>query len=439
MDQKMVSKMLEGATKKDYIKIISDMSVYDEEAEQVIIDWCKKNNEKGKKQAVEIELNNLWAGAMEIISEFNLYGGGPEEEEMEAADQLRHMEKLVKSQDISWEVRVAILDEMLEEFYQGNSGFDDMLVDIAVSFCKEKEEKRYLADALANGDSDYYRGYAANLYKSIGDGDKFLETKLNNLHYGSDYVDVAKYYNGRGNRKKALEYIWQGMEKCSGRLDGLISYAATIYIKEENDDELSRMFHFAMKTGWDVNIFAIAEPLYRYSKKKSDYDSEKKMLLLLLESCKKDEIKKWFETCKRELSEEDWEQEYENILGRVRKKDEKFYLDICMDTGKESVVLECLQNERHGYDYWDLDYNGYFSKRLFEKYPDEVLALYWRDVHSLLSEAKNKNYDWAVKLLNKIKPLMKKNGQTEEWKEQFETLKERHKRKINFMSRLGKL
>ena len=110
-----------------------------------------------------------------------------------------------------------------------------------------------------------------------------------------------------------------------------------------------------------------------------------------------------------------------------------------MDTGKELIVLERLQNECHGYDYWDLDYDGYFSKRLFEKYPDEVLALYWRDVHSLLSVAKNKNYDLAVKVLQKIKPLMKKNGQAEEWKEQFEALKEKHKRKSNFMSRLGKL
>lgn len=62
---------------------------------------------------------------------------------------------------------------MLEEFNIGNSGFDDLLIDIASSLCKTKEEKRYLADALAGGNSDYYRGYAANIYKSIGDNEKF--------------------------------------------------------------------------------------------------------------------------------------------------------------------------------------------------------------------------------------------------------------------------
>lgn len=57
---------------------------------------------------------------------------------------------------------------MLEEFNIGNSGYDDLLIDIAFSLCKTKEEKRYLADALAGGKNDYYRGYAANIYKNIG-------------------------------------------------------------------------------------------------------------------------------------------------------------------------------------------------------------------------------------------------------------------------------
>lgn len=75
MDKKTVNKMLEGATKQDFIEIISNMSVFSTDAEQIIIDWCKENNEKNKMHAIEIELNNLWMKAREIISEFNAYGG----------------------------------------------------------------------------------------------------------------------------------------------------------------------------------------------------------------------------------------------------------------------------------------------------------------------------------------------------------------------------
>lgn len=439
MDKKTVSKMLDGATKNDFMEIISDMSIYSTEAEKVVIDWCKKNNEKNKKQAVEIELRNLWMEAREVISEFNEYGGGPYYDEENAADNLWRMDEIVKKQDISWEVRASILDEMLVEFNIGNSGFDDLLIDIASSFCKKKEEKRYLADALASGKNDYYREYAAAIYKNIGDNEQFIKTKLDNMRYGSDYVDVADYYAGQGDKQKALDYIWQGLKMCDGRLDELINYVAPIYIKERNDRELRRLYKFVIKTKWDINICAIAKQLYKYSQNTGDYDSKKKMLLLILDTCDKSEIKEWFETCKKELRKEDWENEYNSILEKTRKKDEKVYLDICMKTGKEAVVLETLQNKRHGYDFFDLDYNGYFSKRLFEKYPNEILELYWRDVKLLLNTANNKNYEIVVKLLRKIKSLMKQKGEIEKWKKEFDELKEQHKRKRNFMTLLGDL
>lgn len=280
--------------------------------------------------------------------------GGAYSDEDEAADAMWKMNEIVTKYDISWEVRVAILDEMMEEFNIGNSGFEDMLIDIASVFCQTDEEKRYLADALVDGTDEYYKGYAANIYKSIGDDEKFLQTKLGNLRYGSDYVQVAKYYLGRNNQQEALSQIWQGMEKCDGRLDELIDFAAPIYIKEGNEGELRRMYEFVMKTKWSINIVAIAKQLYHYAKEKGDYDSGKKMLWLILDSCEKSEVEKWFEVCKQEFREEDWARDYDRVLDKVRKKDMKFYLDICMKTGKENVVLEELQKERHGYDFWGI-------------------------------------------------------------------------------------
>lgn len=75
------------------------------------------------------------------------------------------MDEIIKKQEISWNIRVAILDEMLKEFFVGNSGFDDLLIDVANSFCKTKDEKRYLADALKEGSNEYYRNYSAMIYK----------------------------------------------------------------------------------------------------------------------------------------------------------------------------------------------------------------------------------------------------------------------------------
>ena len=110
-----------------------------------------------------------------------------------------------------------------------------------------------------------------------------------------------------------------------------------------------------------------------------------------------------------------------------------------METGREDTVLEYLLGSRRSYDYWDVDDNQYFSKRLAEKYPDEILELYWKDVNSLLRVSRNKNYILAVSFLKKIKALMKSIDRQKVWDAKFRELKEVHKRNRNFMELLGKM
>ncbi len=59
MDKKTVDKMLESADRKDLIEIISKISKGNYKAEEVIIDWCKRNNKKYQKKAIEIELDKF--------------------------------------------------------------------------------------------------------------------------------------------------------------------------------------------------------------------------------------------------------------------------------------------------------------------------------------------------------------------------------------------
>lgn len=67
------------------------------------------------------------------------------------------------------------------------------------------------------------------------------------------------------------------------------------------------------------------------------------------------------------------------------------------------------------------------------------MTIYWRDVDNLLCTSNNKNYEMAVDFLKKIKALMKKNKRQAEWEERFCELKERHKRKRNFIVLVGRL
>lgn len=435
MDKKTVKEMLDGAKEKDYIEIISKMTLQSPNTEKAVIDWCRKNNEKHKNKAAEVELENLWEEAREIISDFNAYGGGPEWKEDKACDNLWKMDGLVKENDILWDIRRTILDEMLAEFYEGNSGFDDILIEVGESLCKNKEEKRYLADALSKA-GGYYGKYAADLYLQIGDEEQYLKKELDNLEYGSDYVRIAEYFKEKGDRPKALDYIWEGMEKCKGKLDELIDYAAPIYMKERNDAQLQRLYQIAVKTKWNINISAIAKHLYRYAWQLKDYEKKKEMLMLILDTCENGEVKNWFETCKKELTAEDWQKEYENILDKVNRKNHKLYLDICMETGREKIVLKDIQNAAHSYDYWDVDYNQHFSSRLAKKYPNEILELYWKDVNELIRVSNNNRYKTAAELLKQIKGIMRENGQKSQWVSLFEEFKDKNKRKKNFIAML---
>lgn len=54
----LVSEVIDKvAAKEDYLQIISNMSNCGKDAEQVIVDWCKKNNTDHKTQAIE---NRNW-------------------------------------------------------------------------------------------------------------------------------------------------------------------------------------------------------------------------------------------------------------------------------------------------------------------------------------------------------------------------------------------
>lgn len=438
MDRTAIEKILKGASEKDYIDLIAKMAAQSRTAEKILLGWGRKNAKTNRELVVETEIKSLWVEAQEIICEFNDYGGGPEDEEDQVYDNLYKMSALVEENKVPWKVRKPILDEMLHELWRNNSGLDDLLSNVAEDFCQTTEETRYLADELSRAESGYYKNYAAQLYKDIGDEDLFLQTKLANLRYGSDYIEAAKYFAGKGNHEKELEYIWKGLENCDGRLDELVNYIAPIYRKQKNKKEMNRLYNIVSKTKWDGNIAAVAKQMYEFGKETEDYNVRKKMLLLLIDVCDSSELKKWFGICREELRQEDWVQEYPGILKKIKEKNQVFYLDICMETGKEGEVLDYLQNAGY-FIYRSVDQNQYFSKRLFEKYPSEILALYWQDVNGLLRVSNNENYDMAAKLLKKIKSLMKKINKTEEWNRQFAELKDKHKRKKNFMALVQKL
>ena len=141
MDNKTIKNLLQNYDKAELQKLLIAILSKNSAAQQVLLDYCRKNGKPLKQEDYSAiilnQLENHWTRASEIIDEFNEYGGGPEEEEEIACDELEKMTELLETEEIPWEPRKELLEEGLDFIRMDNSGFSDMLTDLADAMCLE--------------------------------------------------------------------------------------------------------------------------------------------------------------------------------------------------------------------------------------------------------------------------------------------------------------
>lgn len=438
MDNSTVIQLVGKMEKRELIQLIGHLVQMNSAAEQSLLEYCQKKPSPANKNLVnEKLLIKLWKNALAIIDEANTYGGCDENDEDDAGWELEEITKLVQGNDISWDCRRTILDEMMIQIAYDNSGFTDILVDTAEVFCRTNDEKAYFANHLAKNGSSYYKKYAASIYCDIGDVEKSLIIKKANLEYSEDYLDLARYYDEQGDNNEALKIVREGYEKCTGSLDGIYKYLFKRYQDSQNEKAIWNLYDKAIKKQRDIDC--ISELMYEHCKQKGDYTGQKNMLHQLLESCRNDAAKKWYEQCQKDFSQFDWHKEESTLLGLVKKKSITAYLDICLGKGDKRTVLDHITKTPSSYFGGAIDIGHRYSKLLAQDYPNEILTLYWSEVHSLIRMSKDKHYESAASTLKEIKTIMKKNELTDEWDRLFCELKDIHRRRKNFLKTIVNL
>lgn len=147
MEKKTLNKLLENALKTDCIQIIYELLKLNPEGVELINDWYEKNDQKRKEEAQDAEFINLWdERILPTVMVFNEYGGGDYREEDDAIFLLWELSKMGKEKNISWNARKMVMDSMMEQYAIGNSGFEDMLYEIASGFCDTEEEIEYFEE-----------------------------------------------------------------------------------------------------------------------------------------------------------------------------------------------------------------------------------------------------------------------------------------------------
>lgn len=440
MDKKTINSLIGKFDKKQLQELIEYIVSVNESAKELLLDYCRKKEADVKTDnhtlIIESKIRQYWKNAAQIIEEFDMYGGGPEADDDDACAALEKMAKLLEDNETSWIVRKEILDEMLGFVASDNSGFTDYLMDIAVIMCTNKQENIYLADFLVKSANSYYRGLAAKIYLENGEEQKFIESKKANLHYGSDYLELAAYYKKHNDKETALKIVLEGLDKADGRLDEIYEYLFRYYEKNENEAALEKLYAQSEKR--NRNQDTITELMYQYYQKKGDYGKQKETLLKLLSCCDFRELHKLYQKCRQELSDEDFTKEEPAILDMIKKRNLSVYFDIHMDKGDKKEVMEYITQHQQ-YRGWGLDQGHYFSKRLSGEYPREVVDMYWKEVAFYVSLGKEKNYAHAVGVLKEIRTIMKRNKWIEEWNAKYNTFLEEHRRKKLLLKTLERM
>ena len=348
----------------------------------------------------------LWTDAEAIISEFNEYGGGPEEDEEEAHEKIEELSKLLPS--LPWQERREIMDDMLKQYHLGNSGFDDVLIDACFEMCKEEQEWLYLAERLLSFGGRWDKKLAMDIYSELGAGDEYLKIRHNSLEYGEDYLDLACHYEEEGDKDKALELAHTGLKKAVGYLGGLLEYLFDYYEEKRDTAKLEKLKNFCESKKSDLEM--MYGRLHNYYKSISDYENAKKYILLKFGIVRGHELSKLYADIRDFLSQDDWNKYEADLFAALKERDTTGYLNVCFDKGLKQEVLDFVMRQKapSKFNYWwSIDYDE-FADRLAGDYPREIIE-YYNKKAIVLAEAgagrDRTNYKGAIRHLEKIKNI----------------------------------
>lgn len=114
-----------------------------------------------------------------------------------------------------WEIKEQILKDIYENEYYDCYGVYDPMKDLADAICSDKNENLKRAEIMMKAGRGSLGADAAELYRELGEDDKFTEYFEN--HLGKEekpYKILLDYYRDK-DKKKAVEIAALAIQKCS--------------------------------------------------------------------------------------------------------------------------------------------------------------------------------------------------------------------------------
>jgi uncharacterized Zn finger protein len=408
----------------------------------------KKINKKQVKKALNEQLLwKYWYEAKSIISQFNEYGGGPEDEEEECFGYLDDMEELAEKGEISSEVKFELMDELFKEYNIGNSGFEDLMMDVCFALCKTKEDWQYLVKKLGKHPTDWRKDLIMKIQKeNLQDDDAYLKMRKDDLHYGMDYWDLAEFYIGKGDQQTAVEIAEERLFKGEGRLTQLFEFLSDHYAKCQDTANLERIVQYAFEKKSEEK--EMLDRLFEYYKAQNNYENAKKALIKAFEYVKGvgyiQEVRSYahYNKMKQFLTKADWKKIEPKIIQEVREKDLEDYMRICLDKNMKKEVVDILLNPQKkrpdGGFFSGREYEfDEFAMRLKEEFPEDIIKYYWQKAYGNIQNGNRDTYYIAARYLDRVKHIyIDILNEESNWEQRFSNLKVEFKKRPAFLEEL---
>ena len=362
--------LLEAASHKVLSKLILELSTEFPEVRRECFDFLKSQVSVSKvlKNRSEGEaILALWSELAPDLDELDSYGGGDYGTEDIVAELLDQIRERIDTKNVDTEHRQEILNLVLPYIKSGNAGMDDLLYEVAYAACYDDDDLRVLAQAFETMPGEWKIGHARDIYRRLGDREKYLELRAKRMEYGADYHDLATFYWDSNEKEKAIQIAEDGLCKARGRMDELREFVAE-RAQEVGDRDKYMELQFAQTTD-------------RLSLEK--YKAFKKM-----------------------CTPAEWKSFEPKVLGMLNNAWGTDRLKIRMHRREYDEALAILIKGRYPTSTWEGEYEIKIAKKLEKRYPEEILKYYLSGLGNLNRNAQRKEYARKAKVMSKVRHVL---------------------------------
>jgi hypothetical protein len=213
-----LAKLLETATAESLRHVIKDLTHETPHLERLCITLLLAHNKTPDDHSLKAATNQAWAlwfDAEDTLSELANYGG-PDEDYEKVGYVLEQLAQVLSDGRASDECRQEI-QALALKYLATDDASVDQLYDVAKACCHTDEEFRQLAQTFEATDRTWsfgfrtYKEQAMQIYRQIGDRDRYLALRLEHLESGRDFFELATFYAESGEMDKAVLTAEQGL------------------------------------------------------------------------------------------------------------------------------------------------------------------------------------------------------------------------------------